>query len=424
MTILNCCARITGHRAQYRLLADAVADVADIADWHELLRQAERQGLVPLLHHHLVQADISIPSEPRRSMEIMVKIHSHQSRVRQIVLCDMLQRFGQAGLSPLVIKGAALGYTLYPAPSLRPMRDIDLLFRPAEAAEAQKVALSAGFSRSSAPTPSDHHHLPSLLKRVGGMKVCLEIHRGLYPDCPPYYSSIDIDRLLAAADPFIIDTMTWYTLSREDTLSYLFQHGFRMPISYEPYRLINAADLIGFVEKHFNALNWPRLRAEEPGLCAALSVMHHLTPWDPACIPDDFVHRAEQRVRRRPQPYRGWPQRKIRQFKQENVSLRGILAATFFPPSWWVKVYYGGVHWWQMVWCLCYRHPRHIFWWIKLYYSLAIVAKGQGGIVGGPGENHGEREGGFRGAAHTRRIVALTAKLAEKRPGSSTESRP
>ncbi|MBE0582421.1 MAG: nucleotidyltransferase family protein, partial [Desulfofustis sp.] len=300
-----------------------------------------------------------------------------------VVLQDLLTTLVAEGLSPLVIKGAALCHTLYPDPALRPMRDIDLLLAPEEAVRAQQVALSAGFDRHGTPTPDDHYHLPPLVKTVEGMKVCIEIHRALYPDCPPYYPRTDFERLLAGSAPFACGDLCCATLGAEEMLSHLYHHGFRMPLSYEPYKLINAADLIGFVEQQAEALDWSRLRREQPQLCTALSMMQHLTPWDPQRVPPGIIDPREASRRRRPLPYRGWPQRKIRQLKRDKLSLAAILKETFLPPLWWVKLYYGTRSRWQMLCCLGYLHPRHIFWWARLYYALPVGGAPEDG--GSPG---------------------------------------
>jgi hypothetical protein len=379
-SILNLCARITGHAEQYRLLAKTVQDGVD---WPEVLRQAERQGMGPLLHLHLTAAGCLLPGDIQRSLKVLVRIHGHQARVRQRLLQELLIRLTTEGLSPLVIKGAALGHTLYPDPALRPMRDIDLLLAPDQAVRAQQVALSAGFDRHGTPTPDDHYHLPPLVKTVEGMKVCIEIHRALYPDCPPYYPQTDFERLLDGSASFACGEVCCSTLGTEEMLSHLYHHGFRMPLSYEPYKLINAADLIGFVEMHADELDWPRLRREQPQLCAALAMLQHLAPWDPERVPAGIIDPREATRRRRPLPYRGWPQRKIRQLKHDNLSIAAILKETFLPPLWWTKLYYGALSRWQTLWCYGYHHPRHILWWARLYYALPVVIAPDGGSPSG-----------------------------------------
>jgi hypothetical protein len=369
--VLNLCARVTGHPEQYRLLEAAAAQVVD---WQETIRQAESHGLAPLLLHHLTTADIAVPAEPRRSLMILARIHAHQARVRQAVLHELISPLATEGVSPLVIKGAALCHTLYPDPALRPMRDIDLLLAPDQAERAQQIALAAGFDRHGTPTPDDHYHLPPLVKIVEGMKVCIEIHRALYPDCPPYYPQTDFTRLLASSTSFECDGMRCATLGGEEMLRHLYHHGFRMPLSYESYKLINAADLIGFVELHAESLDWHRLFREEPHLRVALSMMQHLTPWDPQRVPAGIIEPGEASRRRRPLAYRGWPQRKIRQFKRDNLPFIAILKETFLPSPWWIKLYYGALGRWQTLWCYCFRHPNHVFWWVKLYYALPVIA--------------------------------------------------
>lgn len=391
--ILNLCARITGHPEQYCLLAGAIGDTVD---WTELVRQAERQGLGPLLHRHLVGAGIQLPADTERSLAVLVKIHEHQARVRQRVLQELLARFETEGMSPLVIKGAALCHSIYPDPALRPMRDIDLLFDPAEAPRAQQVARGMGFSPHGTPVPDDHYHLPPLKKAAAGMRVCLEIHRGLFPHCPPWYPPLDFTRLYRKSDKFSIGEVESRTLGREDTLDYLYQHGLHTPLSYESYKLIHVADLIGFVEHYGAELDWPRLRRERPHLCSALSMLHHVTPWDTQAAPSWLVQNAAKTGGGLdPRPFDGWPQQKFRHFKQKGTSLPRIFRRTFLPSRWWMHMYYGTVGPWSSLWSYCYRHPRQVWWWAKLYYSL-------------PRSDGGDKRGWFGSCA---RMAALVKKI-------------
>ncbi len=378
--VLELCARITGHDEQHRLLRQAVPAVGN---WDELLQRAEQQGMAPLLHHHLQAAGCPIPEESVWALTALARRHEHLARVRSQVLRELLAVFREAGLSPLVIKGAALSRTIYPHPGLRPMRDIDLLFHPDEAHHGQRLAKSIGFAVYGTPVPDDHYHLPPLIKTAGPLRICLEIHRGLYPDCPPYYPPVDVARMLARARAGELDGEQFLTPGLEDTLIYLYQHGFRTPLSYEPYKLIHAADLIGFVEHHGADLDWQRIRHEQPALVAALAVLHHLTPWHPERTPD-FLARKTRNRPLRTEPFRGWPQRKLKQFKQNKVGFAGIFTATFLPPRWWTMVYYGADAWWQWLWCYCWRHPRQVFWWARLYYTLSLPVAGHDGAAVGP----------------------------------------
>ena len=162
--------------------------------------------------------------------------------------------------------------------ALRPMRDIDLLFRGNEVDRAQQLMREMGFSQSTAPIPKKHYHLPALNKKVDGMQICFELHRGLYPDCPPYYPEFDFETAMESSRKINFNGEVIYTLNNEETLIYVYQHSCRAPLTYEPYRLINVADLIGFTEKHHQILDFDSLKNKCPELMVALSLMHHVAP--------------------------------------------------------------------------------------------------------------------------------------------------
>ena len=48
---------------------------------------------------------------------------------RKYELVRVLESLAQSGIAPLLLKGAALAYSLYPSPALRPRADTDLLIR-------------------------------------------------------------------------------------------------------------------------------------------------------------------------------------------------------------------------------------------------------------------------------------------------------
>jgi len=93
--------------------------------WEGLLTLAEEDGMAPLLKKHLDESGCEYPVTVRRSLDILYKRHHHQTNLRFTVLQTLLELFALNGLTPMVIKGAALCYTTYPDPALRPMRDID-----------------------------------------------------------------------------------------------------------------------------------------------------------------------------------------------------------------------------------------------------------------------------------------------------------
>jgi len=364
--ILDLCARIEGHEIQHRLLRE---HCRTFSDWKALLIRAEREGMSPLLRKHLAESESTYPISVRRSLDVLSKRHQHEADARAAILQEILQLLRKNDLTPLVIKGAALCYTTYPDIALRPMRDVDLLFRRSEVDHAQALMREAGFTQSRSPIPPNHYHLPALTRKIENIDICFELHRGLYPDCPPYYPEVDFEGLLQSAQSFCVGDEDALTFNKEETLQYIFQHAFRAPLTYESYKLINVADVIGFTEKNSSVLDIERVAEHDAPLYDALPLLHHISPWDLKKFSTGFgpVDRFQKMT---PAPYTGWPQQRLQDFKAQGKPLHHIIRSTFLPSRWWTGIYYGAVTGYKRLFCLLWKHPRHVLWWVKLLSSI------------------------------------------------------
>ena len=362
--LLEVCARIAGHSEQHAMLRQLSGE---IEDWRKLLTQAEQEGVAPLLARHLIESGSSYPAWVKRSLHVLLERHQQMAEIRTQVLLEVLGLFEQEGIRCLVLKGAALAYTIYPDPSSRPMRDIDLLLSKNEVDRAHGLLKANGYRQEKAVLPKDHFHLPPLYYQAGNTSVCVELHRGLYPECPPYYPEVDFDLLYHGRQQFTIGTETASTFSDEEMLHYLYQHGLRAPLTYESFKLINVADIVGFVETRGGDIDWEWIRINYPLLCTALPLLHHLVPWDKDKVPPWIIPVNNLA----PVPYQGWPHKRMKEFKAKGTQLLEILRRTFLPSIWWMKMYYGAVSTLQLLFCLVWKHPRHVYWWVRMYRSLA-----------------------------------------------------
>lgn len=367
--ILEVCARIEGHAAQHQMLHEYCRN---FDDWQGLLERAELEGMAPLLQKHLLESKADIPTSIRWSLIILNKRHQKQAMVRLQVLEETLQLLYHHNLSPILTKGSALCLILYPDPVLRPMRDMDILFSRDEVDRAQELLGGAGFEQSSAPIPPDHHHLPPLYKTVDDVKVYIELHRGLYPNCPPYYPEVNVEKLLETGRSICIGKIETFVFGHEETLHYLYQHGFRSPLTYETYKLINVADIVGFVEKYSKEIDWQRVKQLYPKLYRALPLMQHISPWNYDRVPESFLSRRNRQRTLQSIPFTGWPQRRMKELEQK-VSLSEVLKETFLPSCWWLRVYYGaGYSVWRFMIALFFDHPKNVLWWVHMYSSYVI----------------------------------------------------
>lgn len=359
--LLNSCTRIAGTPEQHVLLQQ---HCQEIKEWHPLLSAAEQEGMSPLLKRHLDAAGVDYPVSIRRSLSLLVRRHQHLATIRTTILEEVIQLLAEAGIQPLILKGAALAYTLYPDPALRPMRDIDLLFRKEDAHQAQRLLIANRFVEVKQPMPDNHFHLLPLFRQVEDSKICIEVHQALYPDLPPNYPAIDFNHLLHNGRKFRIGDSQALTFNLEETLHYLFQHAFRAPLTYESFKLINVTDIVVFLDHYYRMLDWQKMKEDFPIVVNALPLIHTFTPLQKEVLTHCNIS-GQCSYRNTGKPFSGWPRQRL----EKKIGFR-TLQETFWPSEWWCRLYYGIGNSKELWKCRCYGHPKHIFWWIRFLYSI------------------------------------------------------
>ena len=114
----------TGAQGQAWLAQLTAADV----DQGDLAVTALALGLAPLLHFRLEGWGVKLPdARAQAQLDFARQTEAVRQAARRAQLAEVLN---QLPAQPVVLKGAYLAECVYPAPGLRPMNDIDLLFRP------------------------------------------------------------------------------------------------------------------------------------------------------------------------------------------------------------------------------------------------------------------------------------------------------
>lgn len=102
------------------------------------------EGVAPLLAASPAAAALDERSR-RRLLD-----HVRASTIHDAALDDELQRLlpaiAAAGAAPIVIKGAHLAHSLYPASHLRPRGDTDLLIAPSDRAAVTRALVASGYT--------------------------------------------------------------------------------------------------------------------------------------------------------------------------------------------------------------------------------------------------------------------------------------
>jgi hypothetical protein len=135
------CAVMRGRTGVWRDLADAAARA-------RFLDAATRHRVRPLIAWRIRQTGEGAqwPPEILRALVDAERAEAALELVRRHDLARVLSGFAAAGVPVVVMKGAALAYSRYSEPWLRPREDTDLLVEPADASRAADALASAGYS--------------------------------------------------------------------------------------------------------------------------------------------------------------------------------------------------------------------------------------------------------------------------------------
>ncbi len=116
-------------------------------EWAELLASADEHGVLPLLADTAAVAcwdpDFLVAMRPSVAAEIAL------SFARERELGRVLASLAAAGITPLLLKGAHLAFTLYRSPDRRPRLDTDLLIKEKDRDRLKTCLASLGYR----PTP-------------------------------------------------------------------------------------------------------------------------------------------------------------------------------------------------------------------------------------------------------------------------------
>lgn len=156
--------------------------------WRDLAALAERHGLWPLLAwraEHALSASgaasiLGAPGARERIREAAAASLARAWELRRVLLA-----LSDAGVRPILFKGAALAHTVYPDPVCRPMGDVDAWVDGDELPRAQAALSALGYAFEDRPDR------PAALQALYGGEVKLrsrepgqgliELHRSAFP---------------------------------------------------------------------------------------------------------------------------------------------------------------------------------------------------------------------------------------------------
>lgn len=254
-------------------------------DWDALVAYAVRERGESVLWTRLQEAGVTLPPAARGTLQALAIRSDLRMALLARRLDETVSAMAEADLPVMLLKGAALGRTVYHRFTDRPMLDLDVLV-PAERAErAREAALATGWVRGEMERKvafyEGHNHLPPL-HDAKGRDFNLEIHTSLFvPGHPFRWTDAQVwDRSLPLAGcPARVQPL-------EDLLLHVALHFFWSHAGYfGPWRALR--DVRAMAEQP--ALDWDRFVArarETRGATAAHWALRLARQLSGAAVPE------------------------------------------------------------------------------------------------------------------------------------------
>lgn len=154
--------------------------------WPRLVALSLQEGAQPVLGRRLreIGSDL-MPDEIAADLRQIERVGEFRQRYLERRVREAVEALSEAGIDVILLKGAALAYTVYGGFSERPMSDVDLLVRPADAQRARDLLLTSAWAPRFENDVDDlyegMHHLPPMIDtRTPALQIGLDLHTELF----------------------------------------------------------------------------------------------------------------------------------------------------------------------------------------------------------------------------------------------------
>ena len=241
-------------------------------DWLYIQQQAHAHGIGSFIYEYCASQnnDVSIPLDIRQYFQDVYQQTYLQNSLLYRQFDLLLQEFEKRRIVPVLLKGIMLAKWVYPSIAFRPMRDIDLLLKIQDLPAAIEVMRTLGYSnilkhltylsawhkrheeRLFSELEYQGYHLPTFIKNVGIVNVCVELHHHL----TPLMKTEHVQSVALADSAFNIRT-----LQPEYFLLHLCFHLHHHAQQNPPPRLIWYCDIAMYLKSLDTQVNWEVFRS-------------------------------------------------------------------------------------------------------------------------------------------------------------------
>ncbi len=228
-------------------------------DWPTLANYSHAIGLSPLLYDTVRNTPgLTIPVETARFLTESYHATATFNLFALHELSIVLDTVAQLKIPVVILKGAALLYSVYDNFALRPMVDLDLLIHFADLEQTLRTLENVGYLKQH-PTPF-HNYMglfwnEILLVNSGTSKMQVELHWNLI-DNPFYARQLPTEKLIARGRMKHVEGKDLLLLAPDDQILHLCIHN-----TYHHGNLLERSFVdIAFVAKQYaEDIDWDRL---------------------------------------------------------------------------------------------------------------------------------------------------------------------
>ncbi|MCB9079766.1 MAG: nucleotidyltransferase family protein [Anaerolineaceae bacterium] len=206
-------------------------------EWEKIAVVAIAVGLAPLLYRQLTEINLDLPPMARAKLAVLRKAHAKRNQEIADQLAEILAACTRENIAVIVLKGALLAPTVYDEPALRPMNDIDLLFRAEDIDQAGAVLEALGYSGKY----KDPDLGPGVVKHVSTYR-----RAGNEGSTPNPFLSTEADRMV---EPHISLEEAWFGL-KVDVTPGVWERAVPIVLNHQPALRLSTTDLLIHLAVH------------------------------------------------------------------------------------------------------------------------------------------------------------------------------
>lgn len=265
-----------------------------VSTWESLIRLLDSHSVLPYIYYCLREARTQCrPPEPVLKImqaRFLQSSYSADCAVKQIA--EITSACEDRGIRVIVMKGVALGQTVYPHPATRTGSDIDLLVSPVKYGPCRDLLLDLGYHLgydTFRVMPEFYHHACFLPGRKQKDQKVIELHwRPIFLPGPGH--EVSPDALCNRAELTRTGYGAIHTLSPPDAF---FHTAIHMCLAHEPQLHLSWVTDISLLAREIsNRGMWPEVMArstEWQGTFAAGRAVTLAGYWTGLTLPDDYI---------------------------------------------------------------------------------------------------------------------------------------